>query len=410
MICGSCGMRMDGAAVLACKTRMYDIAEAGHVPVISPMGNLPIVKDLVVDMEPFWAKFRAVNPYLQPGYNVPPAGREHRISQQRMNVIQKESLCINCGCCVSECNAMDSSPEFLGPQALAKAMRFVGDPRDGAKNARLDAVNGEHGDLGVHALLLLQRALPEGRRPARRDREARRRVDQGGDRPRHGREAREVVRHLGEDDRLAARDRARAEDAGRSSRPIKQTKFALGLAQGRQGADAVPAARREGRARVAAPARPPLRAGSSRVRGDRPGRGCAGEARARPSRGRTRPVRARFVPEAVHQGGEKALREAGRLLQGLPRLSVGEGARLLDAGARSPGRSRADRARVGDLLRRRRHPGGRARLLPAPERTHPGVRGRHRLRHAADGLQRLHAQPAAGQLPADRRRRASRIA
>ena len=68
--------------------------------------------------------------------------------------------------------------------------------------------------LGLHALLLLQRALPEGRRSARRDRQARRRVDQGGDRPRHGRQAREVVHPLGDDDRLAARDRARAEDAG----------------------------------------------------------------------------------------------------------------------------------------------------------------------------------------------------
>ena len=62
MICGSCGMRMDGAAVLACKVRMYDIAQAGHVPVISAMGNLPIVKDLVVDMEPFWEKFSTVDP------------------------------------------------------------------------------------------------------------------------------------------------------------------------------------------------------------------------------------------------------------------------------------------------------------------------------------------------------------
>ena len=62
MICGSCGMRMDGAAVLACKTRMYDIAQAGEVPVISAMGNLPIVKDLVVDMDPFWAKFKAMKP------------------------------------------------------------------------------------------------------------------------------------------------------------------------------------------------------------------------------------------------------------------------------------------------------------------------------------------------------------
>jgi succinate dehydrogenase / fumarate reductase iron-sulfur subunit len=62
-----------------------------------------------------------------------------------MNVIHKEALCINCGCCVSECNAMESDPEFLGPQALAKAFRFVGDPREGRKIERLEALNGEHG-------------------------------------------------------------------------------------------------------------------------------------------------------------------------------------------------------------------------------------------------------------------------
>jgi succinate dehydrogenase iron-sulfur subunit len=144
MICGSCGMRMDGAAVLACKVRMQEIAESGHVPVIAPMGNLPVLKDLVVDMGPFWAKYRAVKPYVE--HDDPPAdGKEHLIPQQRMNVIHKESLCINCGCCVSECNAMESSPEFLGPQALAKAMRFVGDPRDGDARTRLETVNGEHG-------------------------------------------------------------------------------------------------------------------------------------------------------------------------------------------------------------------------------------------------------------------------
>jgi succinate dehydrogenase / fumarate reductase, iron-sulfur subunit len=145
MICGSCGMRMDGAAVLACKTRMYDIAQRGHIPVISAMGNLPIVKDLVVDMEPFWSKFRAVGPWLQPGYDQPEDGKEYRITQERMNVIHKEALCINCGCCVSECNAMESDPEFLGPQALAKGMRFVGDPRDAATTERLETYNDEHG-------------------------------------------------------------------------------------------------------------------------------------------------------------------------------------------------------------------------------------------------------------------------
>ena len=100
MICGSCGMRMDGAAVLACQTRMYDVAQAGHVPVISAMGNLPIVKDLVVDMAPFWEKFRSVNPFLQPGYDEPPGGREHLIKQERMNVVHKEALCINCAASV----------------------------------------------------------------------------------------------------------------------------------------------------------------------------------------------------------------------------------------------------------------------------------------------------------------------
>ncbi len=129
MICGSCGMRMDGRAVLACKERMKPIADAGHVPVISAMGNMPVLKDLVVDMEPFWGKVRSVKPWLDPGYDEP-AEKERIVSQQKMNVIHKEALCIMCGCCVSECNSMESDPEFVGPAALAKGFRFVGDPRD----------------------------------------------------------------------------------------------------------------------------------------------------------------------------------------------------------------------------------------------------------------------------------------
>ena len=89
MICGSCGMRMDGAAVLACKTRMADIAESGHVPVISAMGNMPIVKDLVVDMQPFWGKIRAVEPWLQPGYSEP-GDKEYVVPQEQMDTIHKE--------------------------------------------------------------------------------------------------------------------------------------------------------------------------------------------------------------------------------------------------------------------------------------------------------------------------------
>ena len=161
MICGSCGMRMDGAAVLACKTRMYEIAEAGHIPVISAMGNLPVVKDLVVDMAPFWEKMRAVQPYLQPGFEDPGDG-EYEVLPAQVEPIHKEMLCINCGCCVSECNSMEADPEFLGPAALAKGMRFVGDSRDGQKIERLESYSEEHGIWDCTRCYFCQERCPKG--------------------------------------------------------------------------------------------------------------------------------------------------------------------------------------------------------------------------------------------------------
>jgi succinate dehydrogenase / fumarate reductase iron-sulfur subunit len=161
MICGSCGMRMDGAAVLACKTRMYDIAQSGHVPVISPMGNLPVIKDLVVDMDPFWGKIRSVKPWLDPGYDEV-SDKERIVSQQQMNVIHKEALCIMCGCCVSECNSMESDPEFLGPAALAKGMRFVGDARDAKVVERLNVLNEEHGIWDCTRCYFCNQRCPKG--------------------------------------------------------------------------------------------------------------------------------------------------------------------------------------------------------------------------------------------------------
>jgi succinate dehydrogenase / fumarate reductase iron-sulfur subunit len=161
MICGSCGMRMDGAAVLACKTRMYELAQAGHVPVISPMGNLPIIKDLVVDQTPFWNKIRAVKPWLDPGYDEVDE-KERVVSQQQMNVIHKEALCIMCGCCVSECNSMESDPEFLGPAALAKGFRFVGDARDQTAVERLDDLNDEHGIWDCTRCYFCNERCPKG--------------------------------------------------------------------------------------------------------------------------------------------------------------------------------------------------------------------------------------------------------
>jgi succinate dehydrogenase / fumarate reductase iron-sulfur subunit len=161
MICGSCGMRMDGRAVLACKERMKPIVDAGHVPVISAMGNMPVLKDLVVDMGPFWNKVRAVKPWLDPGYDEVEE-KERIVSQQQMNVIHKEALCIMCGCCVSECNSMESDPEFLGPAALAKGFRFVGDARDHDDIERLNTLNGEHGIWDCTRCYFCNERCPKG--------------------------------------------------------------------------------------------------------------------------------------------------------------------------------------------------------------------------------------------------------
>ena len=99
MICGSCGMRMDGAAVLACKTRMVDIAESGHVPVISAMGNMPIVKDLVVDMEPFWGKIRSVSLGCSPATRTP--ARRSTSSRRRRWTSFTRSRSASCAAAVS---------------------------------------------------------------------------------------------------------------------------------------------------------------------------------------------------------------------------------------------------------------------------------------------------------------------
>jgi len=161
MICGSCGMRMDGGAVLACKTRMYEVAQAGHVPVVSPMGNLPVIKDLVVDMDPFWEKMRAIQPYLQPGY-VDPGEKEHVIAPEAMLAVHKEALCVNCGCCVSECNSLEADPEFLGPAALAKGARFVGDPREANAVERLELYSQEHGIWDCTRCYFCSQRCPKG--------------------------------------------------------------------------------------------------------------------------------------------------------------------------------------------------------------------------------------------------------
>jgi succinate dehydrogenase / fumarate reductase iron-sulfur subunit len=128
-------MRIDGGARLACKTQVNAVAPDGHEVLVEPAGNLPVIKDLVVDMAPFWSKVRAVKPWLQPAG--PPPEREYIVPNQAMTELAEVMNCIMCGACVSDCTVLEVDKSFLGPAALAKAWRFVGDPRDAAEGGRL---------------------------------------------------------------------------------------------------------------------------------------------------------------------------------------------------------------------------------------------------------------------------------
>ena len=138
-ICGSCAMRINGQARLSCKTKVVSLAPGGEEIVVEPMGNLPVIKDLVVDMQPFWDKVQAITPYLQP--SGPPPEREYLVPNSAMLELAGVMNCIMCGACVSDCTVLEVDQNFLGPAALAKAYRFVGDPRDGADTERLQALS-----------------------------------------------------------------------------------------------------------------------------------------------------------------------------------------------------------------------------------------------------------------------------
>ena len=138
-ICGSCGVRINGEPGLACHTHLDDAKSSSKDGVIEiePMGNMPVIKDLIVDMDAVhWKKVKRVTPWLIAKQPVPE--REYIVDRESMVDITQTMACIQCGACVSDCLAMEVDPGFIGPAALAKAYRFVGDPRDDTRHERLN--------------------------------------------------------------------------------------------------------------------------------------------------------------------------------------------------------------------------------------------------------------------------------
>src|SRR5947209_11363670 len=170
-ICGSCGVRMNGKPGLACNTHLEEAAARGHgvgwnpaegagtaeggvgrgdtapagVIEVEPMGNMPVIRDLIVDMDAVhWKKIQRVTPWLINQEPVPE--REYIVPHENMVDVTQTMACIQCGACVSDCLSMEVDPEFIGPAALSKAYRFVGDPRDAEPKERLkDLSEDEHG-------------------------------------------------------------------------------------------------------------------------------------------------------------------------------------------------------------------------------------------------------------------------
>ncbi|MBF0428807.1 MAG: 4Fe-4S dicluster domain-containing protein [Magnetococcales bacterium] len=134
-ICGSCAMKISGRTRLACKTHVGSVARDGVVE-IAPQANQPVLKDLAVDIGPFFDRILKINPYLEEGPETDAVLVESAYDQ-----VNHVTQCIMCGSCYSDCVMAEVSQEFIGPAALAKAFRFVSDPREGQKTRRLEQLS-----------------------------------------------------------------------------------------------------------------------------------------------------------------------------------------------------------------------------------------------------------------------------
>jgi succinate dehydrogenase iron-sulfur subunit len=147
-ICGSCAMDINGSEKLACRASVRREWERHGRITVAPLRNLPVIKDLVVDMSSFWSKIRDVTPWLSTAaqQSVHAQSPRHTRSPECYEFHDVDA-CIMCGACVAACTVHEVSRGFLGPAALAKAHRFVADPREpvGAIRHRLAMLEQDHG-------------------------------------------------------------------------------------------------------------------------------------------------------------------------------------------------------------------------------------------------------------------------
>ncbi len=162
-VCGSDGMHVNGRNLLACITPLYSL----KMPIdIRPMPGLPVIRDLVVDMQQFYRQYRAVDPYLVNKDPVPEVERlQTPADREKLDGLYE---CILCGCCSTSCPSFWWNPDkFLGPAALLQSWRFLADSRDQATDERLANLDGPFKLFRCHTIMNCVEVCPKGLNPTR---------------------------------------------------------------------------------------------------------------------------------------------------------------------------------------------------------------------------------------------------
>ncbi len=163
-ICGSCAMKINGRPRLACETQ---ISALGSVISVEPLENFRVIKDLVTDFEGFFAKHKAVKPYLirdDVSYADPVELLQTPEELERYYVF---TLCIKCGACYSVCPAAATREDYLGPAAMTAAYRFCADSRDKGSEERLNVVCSDSAVWRCHLAMECSEVCPKNVEPAK---------------------------------------------------------------------------------------------------------------------------------------------------------------------------------------------------------------------------------------------------
>ena len=154
-ICGSDAMRINGVNRLACKVLMRDV---GSEVTVEPIMGFRVIKDLVVDMEPFFAQFRSVLPYFISDARPPERERLQSVSDREL--FDDTTKCILCAACTTSCPSFWANEEFVGPAAIVNAHRFIFDSRDSGTAERLDILNDREGVWRCRTIFNCTEACP----------------------------------------------------------------------------------------------------------------------------------------------------------------------------------------------------------------------------------------------------------